>query len=869
MRVPWVVQWISLPVLALHVVSVRSDEDGNSLGETCIVTFGQEAHRLAAKELRRVIFSATRQVPFVGGKELLGSASGAPRTIFVLAKLAELDALLQDKIGAVVTDGETHVVWSASTVPHHVIVLSGNTDTAVLHAVYSAAEHLLGVRFLISSDVIPRLSKRLPEAKYVFSPRFSRRGLQPFHDFAVGPDWWSLDDYKMVMAQQRRMKMNFIGFHSYPFANETQQVSASGDPLTGRAEPLVWVGKPSDLNADGSVKASGAYPAYWRTTGDDGWGLTARNTSSYVAGASQLFPRDCYGSPAQETVCIPSRESASEQARIINGAAALLGNAFSFARSMGITTAVGTQVPLDKPEGMSVIEAWEGMFKRIDLQIKPDFYWHWTSEAYEQPGTPSGLANSSTTKQIIADIQASVLARQRINASFELATCGWEVGPSDEPALFDHVLAADVKFLSAIGERLGWDPVQPGFSRISRRPAMAIPWMEDDHYLIGAEFWVNRTLTMASQAESLGVEGLGGIHWRTFESSLTISALAQVAWHVREEREGETKELSVEGFYRDFAVSAFGEDAGPAAAAIFLSLDSFEPGFGQEQFPDLHYASGSDACYAGGGGHCRRRQPPTDAGTFTCCARWASTPGQNGSAPGLYSYAERFAALRSKVPQEKREVFDHWCGLLRYTQHLAEVQEAVIRFKEELTLNAAVDASVAYSKMLTSLQSFVHTQGSLGLITQHENMNWADNFGPPLQQLAQKLGHPVPESAMPTKAYRGTPRVFCLTVRTLVSKQEDVLILPLIVQADASEIPRTITVFFRALANIQQQPRSVVVPRTFPGRSWFNCSLPVGATDDLEWWAEVPSLKLRYPQAPNSSIVVVVTPDMPAQLAFV
>ena len=272
------------------------------------------------------------------------------------------------------------------------------------------------------------------------------------------------------------------------------------------------------------------------------------------------------------------------------------------------------------------------------------------SLADEQPGTPDGLANSSTTQQIIADINASVSVRRKINASFDLATCGWAVGPSDEPALLDETLPPEVKFLSAIGKRLGWDPVQPGFAEITNRPSHAIPWMEDDHYLIGAEFWVNRTFQMASQAEQMKVAGLSGIHWRTFETSLTVSALAQAGWD-------DGQELTVEKFYSDFAVSAFGDEAGPEAAAILISLDSFVPGFGQENFPDKDYATGSDACYAGGGGHCKRAQPPTDKASFSCCAHWASAPGQPGSDPTLYTYSDRFSALRPKVPADKLGVF--------------------------------------------------------------------------------------------------------------------------------------------------------------------------------------------------------------------
>ena len=137
-----------------------------------------------------------------------------------------------------------------------------------------------------------------------------------------------------------------------------------------------------------------------------------------------------------------------------------------------------------------------------------------------------------------------------------------------------------------------------------------------------------------------------------------------------------------------------------------------------------------------------------------------------------YTYATRFAALGSRVPEKRLELFDQWSGLLTYTQQLAATQEAVIKLKAGLTLDAAQAASAAYSEMLTTLQEFLHTQGSLGLVTQHENMNYAVNFGPPLQQLAQKLDQPVPADALPSTVSAGKPRLFCLTVRTLLGEGE-------------------------------------------------------------------------------------------------
>jgi hypothetical protein len=47
-------------------------------------------------------------------------------------------------------------------------------------------------------------------------PLFDRRGIQPFHDFPEGPDWWNVDAYKANIGQLTRLRMNFLGLHTYP-----------------------------------------------------------------------------------------------------------------------------------------------------------------------------------------------------------------------------------------------------------------------------------------------------------------------------------------------------------------------------------------------------------------------------------------------------------------------------------------------------------------------------------------------------------------------------------------------------------------------------------------------------------------------------
>jgi hypothetical protein len=56
-------------------------------------------------------------------------------------------------------------------------------------------------------DIIPDISVgqqfELPDVKEVGEPEFEIRGLQPFHDFPEGPDWWGAEEYKAIISQIR------------------------------------------------------------------------------------------------------------------------------------------------------------------------------------------------------------------------------------------------------------------------------------------------------------------------------------------------------------------------------------------------------------------------------------------------------------------------------------------------------------------------------------------------------------------------------------------------------------------------------------------------------------------------------------------
>jgi len=403
-------------------------------------------------------------------------------------------------------------------------MLTGGDDTGTLYAAYRLAE-ALGVRFYLHGDVIPdeQVEWQLPAVDERGAPLFALRGIQPFHDFPEGPDWWNRDQYLAVIGQLPKLRMNFFGLHTYPEERPN-------------AEPTVWIGLPGDIGADGRVKFS--YPSSYMNTLRGNWGYAAEKTSDYVFGSAALFERDDYG-PEVMFGFMPSPNTPDSSNEVFDRSARMLREAFGFAHQVGVKTCVGTETPLvvpklvqerlkalgQNPADRSVVQAlYEGIFGRAAQAYPLDYYWFWTPEGW----TWSGVKEEEI-KATMEDLANAIAARGKAQAPFALATCGWVLGPQQDRAMFDKVLPKEIA-VSCINRQVGYTPVDAGFAEVHGRSKWAIPWLEDDPALSSPQLWVARMRRDAADALSYGCDGLMGIHWRTRALGPNIGALAHAAW---------------------------------------------------------------------------------------------------------------------------------------------------------------------------------------------------------------------------------------------------------------------------------------------------------------------------------------------------
>lgn len=495
-------------------------------GPDIIIDKNASWHDLAAaKELRRYFYLRT------GGLSIMSKSSSlsqirrdsviiAQKGASLLDGLADQDAL--QKIAGL--GAQDYLLKTVPFLSKKLVLVVGGSGPAVLYGAYQLAEKL-GVRFYLEGDVVPekRLTGLNIDLDETGRPLFPTRGIQPFHDFPEGPDWWTLENYKAILGQLPKLRMNFFGLHTYPEKNPN-------------AEPTVWIGQANDAAEDGTVSFS--YPASYQNTLRGNWGYGAKKTGDFHFGASLLFERDDYGNDVMEGLC-PEPKTPQDSNEVFNRAAAVFKNAFSLARKLGVKTCVGTETALKVPELVQkrllagqknpqdptvVKDLYKEIFSRIARAYPVDYYWFWTWEGWTWSD-----AKPEEIKSVTSDLDAAVKAWREVMPPFGLATCGWVLGPPSNRTLFDQVLPKDVA-MSCINREVGKAPVDPGFSRIAGRSKWAIPWLEDDPSLTSPQLWVGRMRRDAADALRYGCDGLLGIHWRTRILSANVSALARAAW---------------------------------------------------------------------------------------------------------------------------------------------------------------------------------------------------------------------------------------------------------------------------------------------------------------------------------------------------
>jgi hypothetical protein len=722
------------------------------------------------------------------------------------------------------------------------LTISGGSDVSVLYGAYGFAEKL-GIRFFLDGDVIPdeRVPFHIPRLDETSQPAFAIRGLLPFHDFPEGPDLWSADDYKAVLAQMVKLRMNFLGLHTYTECG-------------WGSEPTTWLGLPTDVKENGDPLFS--YAAHYFNTARDASGHQPRRVEDMLFGASLLLESDPWGPPVMAGL-MPQGKTPEEKNRVFIRSGRMLRDVFSYAHRFDVKTCVGTEIPLTDPthllphelrehlkeKGLSLAdratlkELYKGTFLRAARTYPLDYYWLWTPESWRGPRP------DAETQASIDDLQTAVEAARDVQAPFTLATAGWVLGPARDRAMFDNLLPKEMPF-AALNLELGTVPVDEGFSRLKGRAGWAIPWMENDLSMSSPELWVGRIRRDAFDAHRHGCTGLIGIHWRTEEVGPMVAALSQAQWRVPEAAPIAPRFLPADEFYLDWARHQFGEEAASEIAGIFVRID----------------------------GHLPTPAPNCPGGIAFNAAPWRSLQGQ-------YAFADELTALRPRIHGPGNEArFDHWTKSFEYLRAIGRVActrgeldrimaeqskltdpEARRAFARNNVLPVRVRLKEDWGRMMTLCLETADTWGSIGHVFTHEMFNRGTMglLEGHDQAIQKAFGADLPDAVRASKAYEGRPRLIVPSRRS-VAVAGEALTLKVFVLDNLP--PKSAVLRWRPLGLGAWRS----VPLKQVARAVHTVSLPPVADETLEYYLEAKTIGgvlLRWPAAaPKLNQTVVVMP---------
>jgi hypothetical protein len=778
--------------------------------------------KLAAREIRRYVYLRTGTL-----LPVTNSGSGI---------VVKIDSTLRNEQFKLKTTGNR-------------LTISGGSDLAVLYGAYACAERL-GVRFYLHGDLVPdqQVSFALPDLDETGVPAFETRGILPFHDFPEGPDLWSADDYKAVLAQMVKLRMNFLGLHTYTECG-------------WGSEPTTWLGLPQDVKENGDPLYS--YAAHYFNTARDASGHQPRRVGDMLFGGALLLESDPWGPPVM-TDLMPQGKTLEERNQVFVRAGKMLRDVFTYAHRFGVRTCVGTEIPLTDParllplelrahlkeKGLSATnratlkELYKGTFIRAARAYPLDYYWLWTPESWRNP------RSEAETQASIDDLQIAAEAAREVRAPFTLATAGWVLGPARDRAMFDKLLPKEMPF-AALNLELGTVPVDEGFSRLKDRAGWAIPWMEDDLSMSSPELWVGRIQRDACDSHRYGCRGLIGIHWRTEEVGPMVGALAQAQWRVPQQEAtrvegGESASLSAptSEFYLDWARHQFGAGAAREIAKIFARID----------------------------GHLPTPAPRCPGGIAVNRAPWSKVQAE-------YAFVDELAPLRPQIQGTGNLArFDRWVRSFEYLRAIArvactrgELDRAITdlnkrtdpagrrAFAGNIVLPVRIRLNQDWGRMMTLCLETADTWGSIGHVFTHEmfNRGTLDLLEGHDPAITNALGTELPAVARATKAYEGRPRLI-VPGRRSVTEPGEALTLRVIVLDN--EPPRSAVLRCRPLGRGAWQ----LLPLKPVARAVHAVTLPPVVDETIEYYIEAEAASgtvLRWPAtAPGICQTVVVMP---------
>ncbi|MCX6873310.1 MAG: malectin domain-containing carbohydrate-binding protein [Verrucomicrobia bacterium] len=210
--------------------------------------------------------------------------------------------------------------------PREILAIAGSDSAGTLYGVYGLLQDHYDIGFALEGDVIPQTKSALVLAQVDErkKPKQSVRGILPWVNFFQSATVYSFEDYRFVIDQMAKMRMNLLNIHNYNGNGGHQELNFPWNPAV----------------------------RYWMPTtrSGHGWGCPKSFINRYRFGGEDLFDDYDFGSE------VTLHNEALTNEDICRKGTAFFQRVIAYAHRRGVRIALGVELIGDKREQEFIVK---------------------------------------------------------------------------------------------------------------------------------------------------------------------------------------------------------------------------------------------------------------------------------------------------------------------------------------------------------------------------------------------------------------------------------------------------------------------------------------------------------------------------------
>ncbi len=539
---------VTVIALAIGPTQLRA---AHTSGHIVIGPNASAIEQYAARELQRYLYQVSGSLLAIEKAEpnrtlsgqvfLLGTRDSNP----LIAQLAEAG---QVQISATDPGPQGYVlkrVAQASPLPRstETLVIAGSDTVGCLYGVYGLLEDYYGIGFYLGGDVLPdkKSPLQLPDVDERKKPAVAIRGFLPWTNFPQSATSYSWQDWKFIIDQMAKMRMNFLHIHNYN--GEAGHNEMFHNVVCNGITPRVWMATARSGHAWG---------------GRPGW-----DPNQYLFGASDLFDDYDFGAD-----CARHNEHLSNAQAFRKGVSEFQ-KVIAYAHTRGVKIGLGLDIDLLPPElAAKKIRADDPQLVAARVgQVITDYPDLDYLLCFQSESIFSDKARYKVWHKVFDGFYQAIKERA---PQIRVAVAGWGINAEDVASLPPDVICAPIAKYSAGCEN---------GAIYGNREYWGCPWLERDggssEYYYPYNLNLSETI-QAWQSRAPNMKGFYCLTWRLTDAiDPKMSYIAKAPWY------DAGKYDSSEKAYREYAEQNYGAAAAVAITKIINQNEPFASDWGE------------------------------------------------------------------------------------------------------------------------------------------------------------------------------------------------------------------------------------------------------------------------------------------------